>query len=41
MAVDNEFSLKETKWRNRDRQKHIQRPYTTQDVKKLSGSIQI
>ena len=41
MAVDNEFSLKETKWRNRDRQKHIQRPYTTQDVKKLSGSIKI
>ena len=41
MAVDNEFSLKETKWRNRDRQKHIQRPYTTQDVKKLSGSVKI
>ena len=39
--VDNEFSLKETKYRNRDRQKHIQRPYTTQDVKKLSGSIKI
>ena len=41
MAVDNEFSLKETKWKTRDRQKHIQRPYTTQDVKKLRGSIQI
>ena len=41
MAVDNEFSLKETKWKTRDRQKHIQRPYTTQDVKKLSGSIKI
>jgi isocitrate lyase len=41
MVVDNEFSLKEAKWKNRDRQKHIQRPYTPQDVKKLSGSIKI
>jgi len=38
---DNEFSMKETKWWKRDRQKHIQRPYTTEDVKKLSGSVKI
>ena len=31
---DNEFSMKETKWWNRDRQKNIWRPYTTEDVKK-------
>ena len=38
---DNEFSMKETKWWNRDRQKNIRRPYTTEDVKKLSGSVKI
>ena len=38
---DNEFSMKETKWWNRDRQKNIRRPYTTGDVKKLSGSVKI
>ena len=38
---DNEFSMKETKWWNRDRQKNIWRPYTTEDVKKLSGSVKI
>jgi isocitrate lyase len=41
VAKDNEFSLNETKYWLRDRQKSIQRPYTTQDVKKLSGSINI
>jgi isocitrate lyase len=33
--------MKETKWWNRDRWKHIERPYTNADVKKLSGSIHI
>ena len=33
--------MKETKWWNRDRWKHIERPYTNEDVKKLSGSVHI
>ena len=33
--------MNEIKWWNRDRWKHIERPYTNEDVKKLSGSVHI